>query len=128
MTQETRGLFDFEGLSRCPVCEKPTVSRLARWKLYLGAKERCGNCMAGWRFVWGKWLYHLPIFVVFLLEIAIFSALEIVIDPFVVLVAVALPVILVPIFLPLAARLGDRLTDRSVRRQARETAESDPPG
>lgn len=124
-----RGRFppDRETLVRCPVCDAPTVSRLARLRLYLGSKERCAECMAGWRFVWGRWLYHLPIFATFLAVLGAYLLLDATVDGFVVLGAVLLAATIVPLVLPIEARVGDRLTDHALRRRERAASESEPP-
>ena len=112
-------------LARCPVCEAPTITRISRLKLYLGAKERCRVCMAGWKFVWGRWLYHLPIAALFAVVLVAYLLLDLSLDGFVVIGAVVLAATLVPLFLPIEARLGDRLTNHAIRRIERRDAEDD---
>ena len=125
MTREPRFFPpDFERLAYCPVCDAPTITRVARLKLYLGAKERCHACMAGWKFTWGRWLYHLPIFVLFVLAVGAYILLDVSPDGFVVIGAVVIEATIVPLFLPIEARLGDRLTNHAIRRIERSEDES----
>ena len=125
MTRQDRAFLpDFDALTRCPVCAAPTITRLARLKLYLGAKERCAACMAGWKFTWGKWLYHLPIAAMFLIVVGAYILLDVSLDGFVVIGAVLIAATIVPLFLPVEARLSDRLTYHAIRRLEREEDEA----
>lgn len=111
--------------SRCPVCGADTISILARLRLYLGAKERCDACMAGWKFVWSRWLYHLPIAVTFLVVLGATMVAGVAVDDFVVIAAVLLAALVAPLLLPIEARVGDRLTNHAIRRQERKEEESE---
>lgn len=113
--------------SLCPVCGAETISTLARLRLYLGAKERCRACMAGWKFVWSRWLYHLPIALTFLVVLGVAMLAGVAVDDFVVIAAVLLAALVAPLLLPIEARVGDRLTNHAIRRQAGRDEESHEP-
>ncbi len=115
-------------LARCPVCGESTVSTLARLRLYLGAKERCSACMAGWRFTWARWLYHLPIAGTFLIVLGAYTLAGVALDGFVVIAAVFLAGLVAPLLLPIEPRVGDRLTNHAIRREEKrdEATEESP--
>ena len=102
--------------TRCPVCEHATVRTAARFWLYLGVKQRCPECMAGWKFTWAKWLYHIPIALILSIEIGMFLLVGFGLSSYLVIAAVAITVGVVPYLLPLEARVGDPMTDRAIRR------------
>ena len=110
-------------LARCPVCGEETITTVARLRLYLGAKERCRGCMAGWRFTWARWLYHLPIAGTFLIVLGAYTLAGIALDGFVVIAAVFLAALVAPLLLPIEPRIGDRLTNHAIRRQERSEEE-----
>lgn len=110
--------------SLCPVCGGETITTLARLRLYLGAKARCGTCMAGWKFVWSRWLYHLPIALTFLVVLGASMLAGVTVDDFVVIAAVLLAALVAPLLLPIEARVGDRLTNHAIRRQERRDEEA----
>ena len=112
-----------EARRHCPVCESPTIDTLGRLRLYLGAKERCVECMAGWKFVWGRWLYHLPVAAILLVFLVGYLLFDYVFPDAVVLVAVGIAALVAPLMLPVEARFGDRLTEHAIRRQERRLEE-----
>ncbi len=107
------------------MCGAETISTLARLRLYLGAKERCSECMAGWKFVWSRWLYHLPIAMTFLVVLGATLLSGIAVDDFVVIAAVLVAALVAPLLLPIEARVGDRLTEHAIRRQERRDEEAE---
>ncbi|MEM9177759.1 MAG: hypothetical protein AAGC67_21320 [Myxococcota bacterium] len=119
----TRFPPDRAELARCPVCLASTITTVARLRLYLGSKERCGDCMAGWKFTWARWLYHLPIAATFLVVLGAYHLVGIALDGFVVIVAVFLAALVAPLLLPIEARVGDRLTNHAIRRQEKKEDE-----
>lgn len=111
----------------CPVCFEATITRFARTKLYLGIPERCPDCMGGWRFALGKWLYLLPLSAIFALELTALLLLGVLLNGLVVLAAIVLTIVFVPHFLEIEPRFGDRLTEHAIRRKERDrTGESRP--